>query len=230
MVNGWVKWAVAASAAAVMSAASALADARSEAFVAQYATQAITILNDETMPLADKKVQFRTIVNQVTDADRIARFVLGAYRSLQRNPHYNDEATLTADIDEFAEIFKEYAIGIYESQLGEYRGEDLLVLGSTDRAVRANSPLTSDVIVHTEVTGGSQDEPLPVNWRVQNRDGDIRVVDVEVFGVWLAINQREEMTAIIGDANGDITAATVALRAEIAKREAEDAEAEAASL
>ncbi len=205
----------------------AQADARAEAFVAQYATEAIMILNDEEIALDAKKQRFREIVMEVTDPRRIAYSVLGLYPNLDRNPFYDSREKLNADIAEFTDVFTEYAIGVYESQLGEYTGEDLLVIGSTDLELRPTSRLESDAIVHSEVSGGSQDGPLPVNWRVIGINGALKVVDVEVFGVWLALNQREEMTAIIRAADGDITAATEALRVEIAKREAELAAATA---
>jgi len=78
--------------------------------------------------------------------------------------------------------------------------------GSTDRR-------PGDSIVHTEISGGAQENALPVNWRVlTDDDGVQKIIDVEIYGVWLAINQREEIVAIIQDNRGRIPAASRALR------------------
>jgi len=175
-------------AAAVLSVSGALsgatlADDAAESFVAENASEALTILADASIELEDKQIAFRALIDEIVDVPKITRFVLGRYR------RGADEAEMA----EFAEVFRRYAIGVYEERLGDYAGETLTVTGSTDRR-------PGDTIVHTEVTGGSQDDALPINWRVlTDDDGVQKVIDVEVYGVWLAINQREEIVGIIQD-------------------------------
>lgn len=186
-----------AAAAALMASFAAVADDRAETFVSENANEALAILNDSQVPLEVKKARFRDLVDQVADVPKITRFVLGRYAR-------------DADADElaeFSEVFRRYAIGVYESRLGDYAGETLHVTGSTDRK-------PGDSVVHTEIEGGAQnDDPLPVNWRVlTDEDGVSKVVDVEVFGVWLAINQRDEIVSVIQNNRGRLAAATAALR------------------
>lgn len=188
--------------AIVSTAAVARADTAAESFVSEHANEALQILNDGSAPLADKKARFRALVEDVADVPRITRFVLGRYaRGL-------DDASMSA----FSEVFSAYAIGVYESRLGDYAGETLVVTGSTDRA-------PGDTVVHTQVSGGSQSQPLPVNWRVLTNEGVHKVVDVEVYGVWLAINQRDEITSIINNNSGRVAAAIDALRTKIQEQE-----------
>lgn len=184
---------------ALFASAAAYADTAAETFVTQKANEALQILNESDIPLQDKKARFRALVDEVADVPRITRFVLGRYsRGL-------DQAELAA----FSEAFRSYAIGVYEERLGDYAGETLEVTGSTERA-------PGDVVVHTQIAGGNQGEPLPVNWRVLTNDaGEMRVVDVEVYGVWLAINQREEIVGIIENNRGQVAAATQALRSKL---------------
>lgn len=185
-----------AAAAALMASFAARADDRAEAFVAENANEALAILNDSQVPLADKKERFRALVDEIADVPKITRFVLGRYSR-------GADAT---ELAEFSEVFRRYAIGIYESRLGEYAGETLRVTGSTDRK-------PGDSVVHTEIAGGAQDDVLPVNWRVlTDETGVSKVVDVEVFGVWLAINQRDEIVSVIQNNRGQLSAATEALR------------------
>lgn len=198
------RWLGALAATAVLSVSGALsgatlADDAAETFVAENASKALTILADTSIELEDKEIAFRTLIDEITDVPKITRFVLGRYR------RGADEAEMA----EFAEVFRRYAIGVYEDRLGDYAGETLTVTGSTDRR-------PGDTIVHTEITGGSQDDALPINWRVlTDDDGVQKVIDVEVYGVWLAINQREEIVGIIQDHRGRIPAASQALRAKL---------------
>lgn len=183
-------------AVAALTPPAAFADASAEAFVAENAGTVLEILGDDALSTADKAAQFRALIDDIADVPRVTRYVLGRYAR-----------TVSADdFTDFAAAFREYAIGVYETRLGEYGGETLEVTGSTDvRGAR-------DVIVDTEVTGGSRDEPLEVRWRVMGGPDNHRVVDVEVYGVWLAVNQQQEMVSIIGANGGRVSAATDALR------------------
>ncbi len=198
----------------VTASAPAHADEAAQQFVAENGALAISILRDDSLTVQDKKHQFRTLVERVVDVPRVTNFVLGQYANVARNRAYDTQDALDADIEEFSEVFKDYAIGVYEARLGDYGGETFEVMGSTNRR-------EDDFIVHTLVSGGNQDQPLEVNWRVLERGGEFRVVDVEVYDVWLAINQREEIVGIIREAQGDIDAATRALAELVTKREGE---------
>lgn len=196
----WPRWPMAIAAGlALVTAGSATADQSAEAFVTEHANEALQVLNNDSVSLAEKKERFRDLVDEVADVPRITRFVLGRYaRGI-------DEATM----EEFSEVFRRYAMSTYESRLGEYAGETLRVIGSTDRR-------EGDSVVHTEVTGGQQEDDLPVNWRVlTDESGQHKVVDVEVLGVWLAINQRDEIVSIIQNNGGRVEAATRALRGKL---------------
>ncbi len=46
--------------------------------------------------------------------------------------------------------------------------------------------------------------PETVRWRVINRNGSWRVVDVQAFGLWLAIEQRAQIAAILDQNGGSI--------------------------
>jgi phospholipid transport system substrate-binding protein len=180
-------------------AAAAAADESAEAFVTEHANEALRILSDNAVTIEDKKEAFRALVEQVADVPRITRFVLGKFaRGIDPD-----------ELADFSVVFSDYAIGEYERRLGDYAGETLVVTGSTDRR-------PGDAVVHTQVSGGRQAEPLPVNWRVlTDDDGAMRVVDVEVYGVWLAINQRDEIVTIIENNRGRVSAATRALQSKI---------------
>ncbi|WP_440959242.1 phospholipid-binding protein MlaC [Oceanicaulis sp. LC35] len=169
-----------------------------EAFVQTQANQVIetlTELQSGQTDLASVRQDFRNRIDELADVDRISNFVLGRYRR-------------TASEDELAAFrtaFRNYAIGVYESELSAYAGQQLDVTGSVTR-----NP--GDYIVRSRVYGGPEGEEFEVNWRILDTNGDLKAVDVEVLGVWLAQTQREQILSVIGDNGGNVSAATEMLR------------------
>lgn len=198
----------AATAAIVMTlpAAQAQAGQEAESFVETNAQEIISLLQefeDGERGMDELRAELRDKVIEIADVDRISSFVLGRYR------RGADES----DLSEFKDVFQEYAISVYERELGNYAGQTLEVEDSITRS-------ENDIIVESVVSGGNGDDPVEVNWRVLNDGGEFKVVDVEVLGVWLAQNQREQITSIIGNAGGDVTEATRVLQAQIDSGEA----------
>ena len=202
-------------AAALMFTASASAqdaDAeQAEAFVQENARAIIDTLQALEAGERDLdavRAEFRSRIDELADVERVTNFVLGRYRRTA-----SQEA-----LEEFRETFREYAISVYETELTNYAGQTLTVTGSVTRR-------PGDYVVRSEVTGGPQDRTYDVNWRVLEDDGELQVVDAQVFGVWLAQTQREQILSIIGNNRGHVSAATQALNERLADSDAETAEA-----
>lgn len=169
-----------------------------EAFVqreAQAVIDALQAFHEGELDEATLRRNFRDRVDSLADVPRITHFVLGRYR----------RGADAAELEEFTTVFREFAINVYERELGNYAGQTLEVNGSVTRAA-------GDFIVRSTVRANGNGEDVPVNWRVMSGYNGLRVVDAEVMGVWLAQTQRDEITSIIGNARGDITAATRTLR------------------
>ena len=169
-----------------------------EAFVQREAQQVIDALqafHDGELDEATLRRNFRDRVDQLADVPRITRFVLRRYR------RGADEAQR----EEFQTVVGQFAPSVYEHELGNYAGQTLDVTGSVTRA-------PGDFIVRSTVRANGSGEDVPVNWRVMSGDNGLRVLDAEGMGGWLAQTQRDEITSIIGNAGGDISAATRALR------------------
>ena len=183
--------------AAPAAAQSTTSAADAERFVqtnAQDVIATLQSLESGERDIASVKAEFREKITELADVERITNFVLGRYR------RGADEADLAA----FRETFREYAIGVYETELTNYAGQTFAVTGSVTRR-------PGDYVVQSVIRGDG--DATEVNWRVQeNGDGALKVLDAEVAGVWLAQTQREQITSIIGDARGDVGAATEALR------------------
>jgi phospholipid transport system substrate-binding protein len=183
-------------------AAQARRDQAAEQFVQTQAQQVLGVLNDRALSVEQKKRTFESLIDQVADVPKITDFVLGKYNR-----------TITpAQKREFNALFRDYANNVWQSRLGEYGGEKLVVTGSTIRA-------PGDVVVATRVQGGKLKQPAPVNWRVlKSADGRWRAVDVQVQGVWLAITQQQDFVTTVDNAGGKIDTLLTQLRAQVAKQ------------
>jgi phospholipid transport system substrate-binding protein len=135
----------------------------------------------------------RETLRQSMDLDTVANFTLGKY------------ARRVSDTDRarFAEAFETYLLESFEEQRDKFRDAEITVLGSKDRK-------PGDSIVETRVQRPGA-APQTVRWRVIEKNGEWRVVDVEVLGLWLAIEQRAQIAAIMDRPRATIDDAIAAL-------------------
>ena len=187
---------------------------QAEAFVqdnARAVIETLQALESGERDLDSVRGEFRSRIDDLADVERITNFVLGRYR----------RTASQSELEAFRETFREYAISVYETELTNYAGQTLSVTGSVTRR-------PGDYVVRSEVTGVPDGRAYEVNWRVLEDDGALQVVDAQVFGIWLAQTQREQILSIIGDNQGDVSAATQALNQRLDDSEARTADAPAA--
>jgi len=172
--------------------APAYADKNSEAFVRENATLVLETLDDTSLDAAARTEKFSVYMDEFSNLDRIASFVIGKYS----RRFSEDEVTL------YRAAFRTYNLTAYEYQFDQYRGSEIEITGSTDR-----SPTDSivDSIVRRK-NGDTQD----VRWRVLTRNGKQEVVDIALnFDgslLWLAIEQRAQFLDLLDRTNGSADA------------------------
>ncbi|MDX1292098.1 MAG: ABC transporter substrate-binding protein [Hyphomonas sp.] len=123
--------------------------------------------------------QGRETLRESMDLKTVANFTLGKYA----------RRVSAADRDRFAEAFEAYLLESFEEQSDKFRNAEIRVIGSKDRT-------PTDSIVETRVLRPGE-QAQTVRWRVIEKQGQWRVVDVEVLGLWLAIEQRAQIAAIM---------------------------------
>lgn len=168
--------------------------AGAEGYVSANVQRGLTILNNHSLPDAQRRAQFRDFLMNLTDIRRIAVFTLGAAR----------RTASPAETNAFVDAFREYAVAVYESRLRAYAGQYLKVVGG-----REHGP--GDYIVQTvlvDPTGRTeqQGEPIEVDFRVDNSAGHFVVIDVAIAGVWLALEERDQFTAFLEENGGNLGA------------------------
>nr|WP_321359504.1 ABC transporter substrate-binding protein [uncultured Hyphomonas sp.] len=170
-----------ASAAIALAPLPALAGPEAEALIAGAAA-------DISDPEKGEEAFTRSI-----DIVAIARFTLGKHA---RRVSAEEQAR-------FTDAFSAFLVDAFRENADTFQDARIEVLGSRDRS-------ETDSIVDTRVTP-KDDDPMTVRWRVIERNGEWRVVDVEVLGLWLAIEQRAQISAILDRPRATIDDAIAAL-------------------
>lgn len=163
------------------------ASAEAEAFIQKLADDATAILGDTEITEAEKIERFDVILSRDVDMGRVGRFVLGRYwRGL------TDEE-LTA----YLETYQDYLIHSNAARLGAYSGGKITVTNSADDA-------KDQVVVSSEVPNGEGGAAFKIDWRVLMKNGEMKVVDIIVEGVSMALTQRDEFADIMQRSGGKI--------------------------
>lgn len=157
------------------------------AFVDGLVQQALAILRNPQMPDAQREEQFSTLLRSGFDIPRIARFVLGRYWL----------SASDQDRTRFSELFAQWVVRTYSARFKEYSGEIIKVTGA--RAESPTSYVVSSQLVHTNGA-----PPTTIYWHVSKMNGDLKIVDVEVEGVSMALTEREEIASVVQRDGGTV--------------------------
>ena len=170
----------------------AFADAKTEAFVKQNANEVLDSLNRPALDKSERTQLFSGYMEEFADFDAVSKFVIGKYAK-----RFSE-----TELERYKTVFKTYALAVYENELDAYRGEEVVVAGSTDRTER-------DSIVDTTISRDDGRE-MNVRWRVLKRGEEYQVVDVALDTdgnlIWLAIEQQAQFLALLDRTNGSADA------------------------
>jgi phospholipid transport system substrate-binding protein len=128
------------------------------------------------------------IILDDADMPRIARFVLGKY-----GPRMSDE-----DVSLFTTRLEVFLRDFLSQRSDELSSGQLEIVSSDERR-------ETDSIVTTRVSSALR-EPTIMRWRLLARDGDWRLVDVEIHGLWLSIEQRAQVVSALSQPGANVAA------------------------
>ena len=157
-----------------------LDSAKAENFIKKVTTEGIEeIINaDVSQKLKDER--FAKLFNEYLDLDFIGKFVLGRYWNTAKP----QERT------EFIEVYRQMNIKTWSKRFDEFKGKQFVFNGTSP----SNSK--NQIFVNTTVPM-KQGAPAKVVWRVKDTNGTLKVVDIIIENVSLAITARNEYTAYI---------------------------------
>jgi phospholipid transport system substrate-binding protein len=148
-------------------------------FIGNLGNEAIKVLALRDIALDVREARFRGLLANGFDLNFISRFVLGRF---WREASPEQRST-------YQQLFTEYVLRVYSSRLGGYAGESLNIVA--ERAAGKK-----DVMISTQIDRPSG-PPIRAEWRVRNKNGTYRIIDVMVEGVSMAATQRSEFASVI---------------------------------
>lgn len=154
-------------------------------FIASMGDRGINFLGNENMTQQAKTAEFRSLLNESFDMNTIGRFSLGT--------HWR--TATPAQQQEYLKLFNNMIVKVYAQRFSDYKGQKFDV-----RSARADN---KDTIVTSFIvpTSGPQ---VQVDWRVRNKGGSYKVVDIIVEGVSMSQTQRADFASVIQRGGGKI--------------------------
>lgn len=149
--------------------------------ISRMSAQAISTLQADGAPLADRERALRPTLREGFDMPRIARFVAGRYWK-RATPDQQES---------YVHAFSDYVLTTYARRLGGYAGEDLKILAEKPAGPK-------DTLVKSQIVSSNGGPAIDAEWRVRNGGPTgPKVIDVSVEGVSMAVTQRQDFAAVI---------------------------------
>lgn len=156
-------------------------------FVKATAEKGLTFLSRPNSTEAEKTAEFKKLLNNSFDMDSIARFSLGRYWNTAN----------VAQKKEYTALFKKMVINVYTQRFGDYKGQKF--------EVKSARPVgNGDVLVMSQIIPTDGSDSIQVDWRVRNKAGTYKIVDVLVAGVSMSVTQRSDFSSVIQRGGGTI--------------------------
>ena len=166
-------------------------------FISDLGDRAIKLLTDKDASLQDQELRFRDLLREGFAIEPIAKFVLG--------PHLRRASD--SEVAEFVRLFEDYIVSLYASQFRNYSGETFQVKRVVDLETKRG-----DLQVVTEVTRGSGQPPLRVDFQVRPVQESFKILDLKFEGVSMIIAQRDDFSTFITNNGGKVQALNDELR------------------
>lgn len=139
----------------------------------------IAVLTDPSLSTEQKRTRIETIAIGSMDFETLSKLVLA------RNWSRFDEPQRT----EFMTLFKNHLSMTYGRNVESYKNEKVQVSGS-------RTENGGDVTVKTKIVRGGSNDIL-VDYRLRQRDGTWKIIDVVIEGVSLVSNFRSQFQDVV---------------------------------
>lgn len=128
----------------------------------------------------EKNKVFRKLFTENLDLDFIGKYVLGRYW----------RTATPKEQKEFISLYKEFNVKNWSKRFDEFKGKEFVFKGTTP----AGNP--NQIFVDTEIPM-PEGRPASVKWRVAEKGGKLKVIDIIIENVSLAQTARNEYTSFI---------------------------------
>jgi len=156
-------------------------------FVSNFADSAIGILSDISVSEGERNNKFTDLVMSAIDLNLISKFVLS---KSWKNATDDQKGR-------YLKAFKDYFINSYANKLDQYSGEQVEVVDAEE----AGKYVIVNSYIYRE---GTDTLKINLKWRTLNRNGEIKIIDLNIEGISLIIAQREEFQSFLANNEGDL--------------------------
>lgn len=150
------------------------------------ANQVIAVLKNGQLDSPQKRAEVERIAYGAIDFPILSKLVLA------RNwPKFSAEQRAT-----FEQEFKQHLSMTYGRNVDNYKNEKVQILGERPES-------RGDVTVLSKIVRGGGSEDVVVDYRLRQRDGQWKIIDVIVEGVSLVSNFRSQFQDIVANGGPD---------------------------
>ena len=170
-------------------------------YVTYIAQETLDVLGNKNKSTDEKVENITNIFLSNLAVSEISLFVLGPYRrnldSVQKTKYIN--------------LIKRFVSEIYSIRLASFPSGDFSILNSTDNG-------RSGIIVKTSIQFLNDPNPSKIDWRlIKKQDGNFKIFDIRVVGIWMAQEQRSTFTSFLSKNNGNIDKLMDRLKKQLSK-------------
>lgn len=163
-------------------------------FVQKLGDKALSSLTDKAIARATRESRVRTLLEENFDLPTIGRFALGTYW----------RTATAAEKTEYMNLFEDMIVQTYTSRFEDYSGQSFKVIKSSKSG-------ENDFIVNSQIIQ-KDGPPVSVDWRVREKNGQMKIVDVIVENISMSVTQRSDFSSVIQNGGGKVKALIASLR------------------
>jgi phospholipid transport system substrate-binding protein len=167
-------------------------------FVQNLGDRAIAQLAGKQITESEERARFKQLLNEAFDLGAIGKFTVGRAYWSTATPQQQQE---------FLSLYATQVSNAYAKRFQDYSGEQLKITG------QQKDP-DGDTVVSSEITSPSGGQPVPVQWRVRPEAGSLKIVDVVIAGISMAVTDRQQFSAVIQRGGGGIQSLIDALKSQ----------------
>ena len=145
----------------------------------------------------EKEQIFKTEFEKTLDLKSIGQFVLGPYW----------RAATPEQRERFLNVFMDLTTTTWGNRFQLYQGQELIFSGERPAPGK-------QIYVDSKIMNNP---PVEVVWRLKNKDGDYKIIDIIIEGASMAISYKTEYTAYLQNHANNVDALTSELSRKLAK-------------
>ena len=195
MTLGVMGAALAVTPRALAETAQTVGSAEATGFIKKLGEEMVSVVNGPGSA-AERQTKMAPLIENSVDVDGIARFCLGRFwRSATQQQQ-----------QQFVQVFHKVLLDSIGGHLGEYQGVNFSMAQTVQRE--------GATLVGTVITRPNQ-EPVHVQWLIEQVDGQPKIEDVLAEGTSLRLTQRSDYASYLSRNGGNVQALIAAMRRQV---------------